>query len=591
LMMYVRLQEGMSVGEARAAAATLSRHLREREVGPRGVEYPAQVLVLGGVGRLGQDRKAMTVVVFFGILMALVGLVLLIACVNVAGMLLARASARRQEIAIRLSLGASRGRLLQQLIAESALLATLGTAAGLGMAYAVARAVSGMPMPMPVPIRVEVTPDGQVLAYALVLAVVATMASGLAPAWQAVKESLAPELAREKKLRLRRVLVVAQVAVSFVVLVTGALFLRSLAESANMSPGFDVAPVLRAEAHLPPAEYAQPGRMEAYGERVVNELRALPGVEAAAVVRTVPFNDQSTQGGRIRLADTGESIPVRVHTNAVTPEYFRVMGIRLLAGRGLTERGVARQEEAAERTVVVNRVFAEKYLPGRQAVGTTFLWGSRRFQVVGVVEGTKVMTMGEDPQPQLYEPFRQESWAGTRMDFVVRSATPPEGQLRVVQETLRRLEPGAGLLVATMANSMGLALLPAQVGALLMGSVGAVGLLLAAIGLYGVLAYMVVRRTREIGVRMALGATAWQIAGMVMADAGRLVAVGSAIGLGVAVLVTQPLAMFLVPGLSPRDPLSIAAVALVLGVSAVVAAAGPLRRAAGVDPMAALRCE
>jgi ABC-type antimicrobial peptide transport system permease subunit len=201
------------------------------------------------------------------------------------------------------------------------------------------------------------------------------------------------------------------------------------------------------------------------------------------------------------------------------------------------------------------------------------------------------MTMGEDAQPQLYEPLQAAAGGRTKMHFVVKSATPPGSQLRAMRDALRRVEPEAGLEVATMANSLGMAMLPSQVGAVLMGLIGAVGLLLAAIGLYGVLAYTVARRTREIGIRMAVGATARQICGLILGDAGAMVAAGSTIGVAVALLVTEPLSMFLVPGLSPKDPLSFLAVAVVLGGSALVAAIGPVRRAARIDPMKALRWE
>ena len=586
LAMYARLKPGMGLGEGQAALATMTARLRETYKEDERYKSPGEMTPVGGFARLRMESKGLTVAAFFGVLLVLVGLVLLIACVNVAGMLLARASARRQEIAIRLSLGASRGRLFQQLLAESVALAVAGTAVGFAMAMALVKVLEAIPLPIPFPVRLYVEPDWRVAAYAAALAIVATLASGLAPAWQTVKDSLAADLQKERRLRLRRGLVVAQVAVSFVVLVTGALFLRSLLQSSSLSPGFDVRNTARAAAHLPPGNYKAKGQMLAYSQRAVRELAALPGVEAAAAARIIPFNDATNNGTAVTFPDTGEKVRVRYHWNAVSADYFKAMGIPVVAGRTFGER-----DGTGPRLAVVNRTFVRKFLGERQPVGTKFSMREGVYEIIGVVEGTKVMTMGEEAQPQLYEPLERGADGRTKMHFVVKSATPPAGQLRGIREALRRVEPGAGLEVATMYNSMGLALLPSQVGAVLMGSIGLVGLLLAAIGLYGVLAYSVARRTREIGIRMAVGATARQICALVLGDAGRMVAIGSVIGLGVALLATEPLSMFLIPGLSPKDPLSFAAVAAVLGASALLAALGPVRRAVGVDPIKALRWE
>jgi predicted lysophospholipase L1 biosynthesis ABC-type transport system permease subunit len=239
-------------------------------------------------------------------------------------------------------------------------------------------------------------------------------------------------------------------------------------------------------------------------------------------------------------------------------------------------------------------MFVQRYLGQRPPIGAVFLWGPEGktpYEIVGVVDNTKSFTIGEDDAPQMYE--AHEQWAGTRtrFQFVLRSATTPALQLPAVRQALRGVEPAAGVEVATLYASIGLAFLPSQIGALLLGSLGALGLLLAAVGLYGVMVYMVARRTAEIGVRMAIGAGRSAISRMVLADAGRLVAVGLAAGLFFAVFVTKPLAMFLVPGLEPSDPATFAAVVLVLGVTGLAACWGPVRRAASVDPMRCLRYE
>jgi ABC-type antimicrobial peptide transport system permease subunit len=224
-------------------------------------------------------------------------------------------------------------------------------------------------------------------------------------------------------------------------------------------------------------------------------------------------------------------------------------------------------------------------------VGVTFLWGEPEtiHRVVGVVRSTKNMTIGEDEEPQLYQSFGR--FEKTRFQFVIRSAVPPAALLASVREALRSIEPSAGLEVATLYSSIGMAFLPSQVGAILMGSIGALGLLLAAVGLYGVLAYSVTRRTREIGIRIAVGAGSGDISRMVLSEAVRLLAVGSLVGLGIALVVTRPLAMFLVPGLSPSDPITYAAVVVVFAVTGLLASLAPMRRAVRMDANRCLRSE
>jgi hypothetical protein len=264
------------------------------------------------------------------------------------------------------------------------------------------------------------------------------------------------------------------------------------------------------------------------------------------------------------------------------------MDIPLLQGRAFSP-----QDTGARPVVIVNDVFVRRFLGGRQPLGATFLWGPDRVPhtIVGIVRATKNMTIGEDPRPQLYEPLAQIRNDRTRLQFVVRSATPPAAQLAAVRQTLREAEPSAGLEVETMFAGIGFAFLPSQIGAALMGSVGALALLLALIGLYGVLTYSIARRTREIGIRVAVGATSKDVSTLVFADFARLLAAGIGIGLAVALLVTRPLAIFLVPGLRPTDPASFAAVIAVLGAAGVLAALGPVRRALRIDPLESLRCD
>jgi hypothetical protein len=271
--------------------------------------------------------------VFFALLLAIVGLVLLIACVNVASLLLARASARRREIAIRLALGAGRGRLLQQLLADSLLLCVLGAGFGLALSQITATLLARIQLPLPIPLRLQIEPDWRVAAYAALLTSFAVLACGLLPAWQSVKESIAPDLHRERKLRLRRTLVAAQIATSVIVLATGFLFLRNLIDSSAISPGFDVRHTVRADVNLPPASYSDVKKKTAYIHQVVRELAALPGIETVAAARLIPFTDNNSFGSTLSFPDNNQQVHVEFRYNAVTPEFFQAMDIPIRQGR------------------------------------------------------------------------------------------------------------------------------------------------------------------------------------------------------------------------------------------------------------------
>ncbi len=588
LAIYGRLKPGTTPGQVRAALHTIGTNL-DRESGHVQFGRNAMVTPIAGFARIQSQQEIMTIGVFFIILLALVGLVLLIACVNVASLLLARATARRREIAVRLSLGATRGRLLQQLLVESLLLAVLGAAAGVALAQGVASVLASVHVPGPLPVRLQIDPDWRVALYAAFLTLVATVACGLLPAWQAIKESIAADLPRDRKLRLRRGLVAGQVAVSLVVLATGFLFMRNLFRANALSPGFDVRNTIHAAISLPPATYGDTRRIASYVERGLSALRAIPAVDAVAAARVIPFTDSVRQGGDIRFSDNGEQVRILSHWNAVTPDFFRAMDIPVRAGRGFTET-----DRSPDNVVVVNTTFVRQYLNGRNPLNTVFLWGhegNTPFRIVGVVEPTRNMTIGEEDRPQFYQPFAQINNTRTRIHFVLRSAIPPALQLDAVRTALREVEPGAGAEVTTLSSAIGLAFFPSQVGAALLGSIGLLGLTLAMVGLYGTMTYSVLRRSHEIAVRMAVGAGRRDIRRLVLREAMTLGLVGSAIGLGVAFFVTKPLAMFLISGLTPRDPVTLGGVVAALTLTGLVAAWGPLRRAVAVDPIVALRYE
>ncbi len=586
---FARLKPGMSLPQARAGlnivakrmdAAKLEAHWKYAD----GVS----LLPVSGYARFTTEPDVMTIGVFFVILLVITGFVLLIACANVASLLLARASARRGEIAIRLALGASRGRLLQQLLAESVLLAVLGAAFGMALAHLTATLLARIQLPLPIPIYLQITPDWRVMLYCAALTMVAILACGLLPALQSLRESIAPSLNRERKSRLRQRLVVAQIAISMIVLCTGFLFVRNLVNANSISPGFDVRHTLRADVNLSPEKYKDGQGTAMYINRVLSGLAGLPGIESAAGARLTPFTDNVSFGSRITFPENGQQVQTYFKWNAVTPAYFHTMEIPVIRGRTFAEA------DRGEKTVVVNGTFVERFLGKRQPLGTVFLWGEERkipHRIVGVVGGTKTVTIGEAQQPQMYEPLGAISGGSLRVQFVLHSALPPSTQVDAVRAELHRIDPSAGAEVQTMSSSMGLAFLPSQVGALLLGSIGVLGLLLAAVGLYGVMDYSVARRTREIGIRISVGATQSNVSRMVLLECAKLIVTGSAIGLFVALFLTKPLAIFLVPGLRSVDPITFFAVILVTILTGMLAAWGPVRRATAIDPNTALRYE
>jgi predicted permease len=588
LALYARLKPGMTLGGARAGLVAVAQRLDKALPAPYRYAEGLQVAAAGGFDRIKTETEMQTVGLFFIVLLIVVGLVLLIACVNVASLLLARGAARRQELAIRLSLGARRGRLIQQLLVETALLALAGVALGLALREALASAVEELQLPLPIPIRLHLSLDWRVTLYAVLLTTLATLACGLLPAWRSVRQSIAPNLRREVRMRLQRALVVVQLSLSLIVLAAGFLFLRNLLRSNAISPGFDIRHTVYADVNLPPQAYRDVARKRIYVSAALRELAALPGVESAAAARVIPFNGATRFMTGLNFTDTGKTVRAFYYWNAVSSDYFRTMGIPIERGQTFGTAG-----GSTPSPVIVNRPFAQHYLADRDPVGRMFTYGEDKtpFVVVGIVDATKNLSIGEEDQPQIYEDLAHSPNESTRMEFVVRCATPPGGQLPAVRRALRRAEPNAGLTVDTLYSSIGLAFLPSQVGAVLLGSIGVLGLILAAIGLYGVMVYSVNRRTREIGVRLALGADRRDISFMVLSSAARLILIGSAAGLLCAFFLVKPLAMFLVPGLQASDPVTFVAVAALLSMTGLAAAWGPARRAAAVDPMASLRHE
>jgi predicted permease len=570
-----------------ALFARLPRHMPRADVYPRlrdtlrqldpKLAEGIEVTPISGMERV-TSGKLMAVAAFFGMLMTVAGLVLLIACANVASMLLARASSRSQEIAIRLSIGAGRGRLVRQLLAESFLLAVCGTAAGLLLNIALTRMLSQIRLPLPVPVQYQIEPDWRLLAYSAALAVATCLTAGLVPAFRATGASITPQarqVARGSK--LRNALVGVQVAVSVVLLCAGLLFLRNLVLASTTSPGFDVEHTVW--GRLTPMPGAKTGNLADEG---LARLRAMPGVDSAALVHVVPFNDNITNGTEMRT-DRGDSIHVQFRTNYVGPDYFRVMQIPIVAGREFLKQ----DRDAA----IINEALARRLFPGADPIGHTITWDAGTIVVVGVAKNSKYFSLGEHDQPAYYAPWVPNRGGRNAVNFMVRAAARPEPLVPAVTRVLGELDRTAAVEVKPMSKALVFAMLPSQVGAAVLGAVGLLGLALAAIGLYGALLYSVSRRLPEIGLRMALGASPTSVLRLVVRQSAGLAGAGAAIGLVIAVFAVRPLAFFLLPEVSPTDPSTFAIVAVTLFLVSIAATVGPALRALRVDPVVALRHE
>jgi len=514
---------------------------------------------------------------------------------GLSNLLLARASARRQELAIRLALGAGRRRIVRQLMAESLLLALLGTGAGLLLNLWMARILNQVQLPLPIPVHLLIRPDWRLLLYSAVIAMASALVAGLLPALKATRDGVTAVLKRterqvEGRWSLRGGLIVMQLAVSVVLLTMGVLFVRNMTRSMTMSPGFDADGAVWASVRLVPEKYPTEEQVRSVTSAALSELRALPGVEAASVARVVPLNGNSVRGDQVLPDASVDPVRVRFHNNEVGPDYFRTMGIPILAGREFLES----DRKGAPEVAILNENLARRLFGDRSPVGRTFRYPgptlSGPITVVGVAANSKYFTLGEESPRAMYSPYSQGAAGNLAPQLLVRSSQP-EGLVRAIARTLGALDPSAAIEVKPMRNALGFALLPSRIGAALLGSAALVGLALASIGLYGVLAYSVTRRTPEIGLRMALGADGKAVLSMVLRESGRLVGLGVAIGLGVAVFAVRPLAMFLVSELSPTDPLTFLGVIGVLSAVAVAATLAPALRAIRVDPMTALRSE
>ena len=525
---------------------------------------------------------------------------LAIACANVAGLNLARSTVRRREIAVRLALGATRSRLVQQLLVESFWLTLAGTAGGLLLMVAAMQALSRISLPLPLPIELRAPLDFRMGLYTLGLVALSTLFSGLFPALQATRRSLAPALKLEdahylhRRWTLRGLLVTGQVAVSMVLLVTSFLFLRNLARAHTASPGFDTVHTLVGQVSFVEGRYTAESRTKLL-QSAAARVEALPGFERASFSLGIPLTVRHgrTSGASVWIESEGEARAFHAHwaENMVGPGYLEALGVPLREGREFRISDDARSPKA----IIVNEEFVRRHLAGRRPLGLRLMLPgldkSVPWEIVGVAANGKYRTLGEEQMAAIYFPYAQRPTGGRLTHVVARTTSTGDAAIAAMTRAIGDLDRTSAVDVRTMRETLAFAFLPSQVGAALLGGMGAMGLTLAAAGLFALLTYSVTRRTREIGVRMALGATGAVGREPGARDAAMLVGVGIVIGLGLAALVTQPLSMFLVTGLSTSDPASFGGTALLFALVSIVATWIPVRRAMRVEPVVALREE
>jgi predicted permease len=527
------------------------------------------------------------------VLMAMVAIVLLITCANLANLLLSRASARRREFAVRLSLGCPRARLIRQLLTEALLLVTVAALA----AIVAQRWTSGLLMWfVPVtdfPISLETPLDLRVALFAASTALASALIFGVAPALSASRTDLAGFLKSDRGqvgrggARLRNVLVIAQVAFSLLLLASAGLFGRSLQNARVFDPGFKPDHVLLRSVDLFAAGYDRTRGMQTL-DRILDDIRALPGVEAATLARRVPLG-LSTGNSSTSLEPEGYSAPqddpAWAYLNWVGPDYFRTMGIRVVGGREFTTADRPDQPEV----LVINRTFARRYWQDANPIGKRIRLGKTWYDVAGVVADSKYRRLNEPVSPFVY---LSTTW-NYRPDVVfhVRTTGDPRRLAEPVREIIHRADAKLPVFGAvTLEDHIQSASFQQRLGASLLSAFGALAVLLASIGLYATIAYSVSRRTRELGARLAMGATRRDIMRLVLTQAVRVTAIGLAIGLGLAIGAAQLFSTLLV-GVRPVDPATLIAVTLLLSGIAIVASYVPARRAARLDPLQALRYE
>jgi predicted permease len=591
LMMDARLKPGISRHRAEVQLNVIKKRLDDTY---RKDQKDHESLTLQTAGGLiaGSATPAFTLM---AVLMVVVGLVLLVACANVANLLLARAVGRQKEIAIRLAMGARRRQLIRQLLFESFILALTGAGVGFALAAGAARAISNFQLPLPFPVVFDFNVDWRVALFTLGLSIITALLFGLVPALRASRPDLVGSLKDGPSVpggmgrsRLRNTLVVVQVALSLVLLATAGLFLRSLGNASSIDIGFKsdnllimtMDPKLQSYSHDKTVQFLAQLR-----ERV----SALPGVRSVSFVGVVPLSIGSSNNRyEVDAIKDHPKQNVNADTNNVGSGYFNTMGIPLLRGRDF----VASTDD--QHSAILNETMAAHLFPGQDPIGRVIRQDKDQYTVIAVTRNSKLRTIGEKPADAIFmflnaAPEKANSFFGTTI--IVKTFVNPAAMARSVRQQIGALDPNMAVFnVETMQQHVDKSLLLPRISALLLGIFGAVGLTLAAIGLYGVMSYSVRCRTREIGIRMALGAKPRKVLKMILRQGLTLTAIGLAIGLAIALVVGR-FASSVLYGTSGSDLLTFAVVSVVLLATAAVAVLIPALRAAHVEPTVALRYE
>jgi predicted permease len=588
----VRLKPGVSPQQAQAEASSIMAQLEQ--------EY--RDFNDGRRLRIVQTWEApfgagTVLAPLLGVLSILVALVLVIACANVANLLLSKAVSRRREVAVRLSLGASRARLIRQLLTESFMLAGVAGLIGVVMAYWTMDVIMAFVPPVDMPIDLGLRMDGTTLVFALVVSMVTGLVFGLAPALQASGSQTINALKEEGRSgsggrttgKLRGALVVAQVAVCLVLLVGATLFLRSFLAAQSLSPGFDASHVVTASMDMFPSGYTGDRHRE-FQRRAIEAVSAIPGIQSAAFGSRLPLgfggNNSTSVGVEGYVPRENEEIVINYST--IGPKYFETMGIPIRQGREYDDTDTLQ----SPRTLVINESMARRYWPQGNALGGKIRLGPNLAEVIGIVADSKYSSINERPLPQLFFPMSRSETSTLRV--FAKAVGDPAPMVAEIRNAIRSIDATLPVYDArTLNEHMQIAVFAQRMAADLLGAMGVLALLLAAIGLYGVMAYAVSQRTQELGIRLALGASPGSLLGMVVRQGMTLTTIGLAIGLALALGAFGSIGAVrtLLPGISPLDPITFISVPVVLGLIALLASWIPGRRAGKVDPLVALRYE
>ncbi len=590
LSTFVRLKPGVGIERARAEVFARSRELAQTDKWNHG--FTATLLPVWQAHKGAQSMLRAPL----PILMAVCLLVLLIVTANVANLLLARSVARRREFGIRMALGAGRRGLARLVLAESAILTGAGAVAGALVALWLESALFALIPPTSAPLWLETPVRASVLGFMILVCAVAAFVSGSAPVMNsirpdlhtALKEGGRSETPGAASQRIRGLLVVAEVALAVVTLVGAGLFTRSFRAARMIHPGFDAKNVLVASFYPSANGYGAEEQVR-YFDRLRERMLAVPGVLGVAYADRVPlwFGGGPWANVEVEGYVPGPGEDLRVRASRVTPGYFDLLKIRLLHGRDFTER----DEPKSEPVVIVNATFAQKYFGRTDAVGRKVSFWNRSFRVVGVVADSRNYSVTEPARPFYYVPYRQTVINGTNAGFFVRTAGDPNRMIPVLRRAAAAVDPDLAVETPMPLEEYTSACLYGQkVAATLLGALGAIALLLSTVGLYSVISYAVNQRTHEMGIRMAIGASASNVLGMVLRQAMGLTFAGLAVGIAAALVAARLVSGELIR-VSAADPLTYAAAAVFLSAVALVAGYLPARRATRVDPMVALRCQ